>query len=267
VISFAEGIYSYRLNKALRNTEAVVNSHGDMIQKLNRGLEEGKESLADLKGEVSFTKDRLGTTQVELRQAQQASTRAAHQQSEAAAKWTTQLSDLRQAQATTQGTVGNLSSDVAGVKDGLNSTKDQLASTRGDLQRVIGDLGVQSGLIATNRNELEQLRARGERDYFEFNLTKTKQFQRIGNISLSVKKTDTKKQRYTISVISDDRTIEKKDKTVNEPVQFYQAGFRQPSEIVVNQIYKDRIVGYFSVPKKQEVRPTLAQEGADKPHS
>jgi hypothetical protein len=122
-------------------------------------------------------------------------------------------------------------------------------------------------LIATNRNELEQLKARGERDYFEFNLTKTKQFQRIGNISLSVKKTDTKKQRYTISVVSDDRTIEKKDKTVNEPVQFYQAGFRQPSEIVVNQIYKDRIVGYFSVPKKQEVRPTLAQEGADKPHS
>jgi hypothetical protein len=115
----------------------------------------------------------------------------------------------------------------------------------------MGDLGVQSGLIATNRQELEELKLRGERIYVEFDLRKTSQPQKYSDasVALQLKKTDLKRQKYTINLISDDRTIEKKDKNTNEPVQFYQQGYRIPSEIVVNQIYKDRIVGYISVPK------------------
>jgi hypothetical protein len=123
---------------------------------------------------------------------------------------------------------------------------------------VVGDLGVQSDLIARNHDEIQELRLRGERDYVEFDIRKSKDPERVGSIGIALRKTDAKRQRFTINLIADDRTIEKRDRTVNEPVQFYQAGYRQTSEIVVNQIYKDRIVGYVSVPKKKEGRGALA---------
>ena len=98
------------------------------------------------------------------------------------------------------------------------------------------------------------MRQLGAREYFEFDLRKAKRPARIGPVSLHLRKTDVKRQKYTLHLIADDRTIEKKDKTANEPVQFYQDGFRLPTEIVVNQIYKDRIVGYVSVPRQREGR-------------
>jgi len=254
-------LYAYRLTKTEQNLQARVNAQGEAIQKLSHTLAEAMERTADLQGEVAFAKQRLGTTQVELRKTQQQSAiQLARQQKQLSNK----LGELQQEQAATQGTVGNLSSDVAGVKEGLNSTKDQIASTRSDLQRMVGDLGVQSDLIARNHSEIEELRQRGERDYIEFDVRKSKEPERVGNIAIGLKKTDVKRQRFTINLLADDRTIEKKEKTVNEPVQFYQAGFRQTSEIVVNQIYKDRIVGYLSVPKKKEGRPTLTETEKEK---
>ena len=115
------------------------------------------------------------------------------------------------------------------VKQDVNSTKEQLASTRNDLQRVVGDLGVQSGLIAHNGQELAELKLLGERGYQEFDIRKSNQPQRVGNIAITLKKTDLKRQKFTVNLVVDDRTIEKKDKTVNEPVQFYQDGYRQPT--------------------------------------
>jgi len=100
------------------------------------------------------------------------------------------------------------------------------------------------------------LKLRGERDYYEFDLRKTKQPQKYGaGVALQLKKTDVKRQKYTVNLLADDKTIEKKDKNTNEPVQFYQQGYRIPSEVVVNQISKDRIVGYISVPKQKASNP------------
>jgi chromosome segregation ATPase len=257
-----EGFYAYRLAKQQQNMEAVVNSHGDLLQKLDRELEQSRGAYSDLQNQLAFTRNRLGSTEVQLRKAQQVSGKLARQNSQAVKQWSDQLSSLQQAQTATQGTIGTLSSDVAGVKTGLSSTQDEIASTRSDLQRTIGDLGVQSGLIARNHDELEELKSRGERDYVEFNLTKNKQSQRLGNVSLSLKKADVKRQRYTVNLIADDHAIEKKDKTANEPVQFYESGYRQPTELVVNQVLKDRIVGYIAFPKKREARPGMA-ESAD----
>ena len=207
--------------------QATVNAQSAAIQQLRHSLEQAKGSYADLQGEVTFTKQRLGTTQVELHRTQQSSAQLARQQKETAQQVGSQLGQLQQEQAATQGTIGNLSSDVAGVKDGLNATnsdlsatKENLSSTRSDLQRVVGDLGVQSDLIARNGSELAELRLRGERDYREFDLRKSKQPERVGDIAISLRKTDVKRQRFTINLIADDRNIEKKDKTVNEPVQF-----------------------------------------------
>lgn len=206
VIGAADGFYSYRLTKTQQRMEAAVSQHEETLQNLNHGITEAKNNYLDLQGEMTFAKDRLGMTQVELRKAQQSSTRLARQQKEADQKWGSQLGQIQEQQAATQGTVGNLSSDMAGVKDGLSST-------RTDLQRVVGDLGVQSGLIARNGEELAELRLRGERDYFEFDVAgKNKHPQRFGPVSIALKKADVKRQRYTINLVADDRTIEKKGK-------------------------------------------------------
>ncbi|MBI4459775.1 MAG: hypothetical protein HY648_06930, partial [Acidobacteria bacterium] len=155
------------------------------------------------------------------------------------------------------GSVGSLSTDVTGVRAEVKSTKEDLEATRSELKRVVGDLGVQSDLVAHNRAELEELKRLGTRDYVEFDLTKNKRAQRVGLVQLELKNTDVKKQKYTVNLIVDDRSIEKKDKTVHEPVQFYQEGYTGATEIVVNQVYKDRIVGYVSVPKKRESRTPM----------
>jgi hypothetical protein len=126
--------------------------------------------------------------------------------------------------------------------------------TLSDLRTVRGDLGLQSGLIATNAKELSALRALGDRDYIEFDLPKTKNPQRIGDVSILLRKSDEKRNRYTIELIANDKTVEKKDRNINEPVQFYLARARRPYEIVVNEVRKDRIVGYLAAPKLRAAR-------------
>jgi len=143
-----------------------------------------------------------------------------------------------------------VNTDVGAVKTQVASTKSELDKTIADLKRATGDLGVQSGLIATNPSELAALKRLGERNYFEFKLGKTKQPQRVGDITLLLKKVDQKKNKYTVEVMADDKKTEKKDKNINEPVQFYSSKApRQPYELVVNQVGKDLIVGYLSTPK------------------
>ena len=101
---------------------------------------------------------------------------------------------------------------------------------------------------------MQALRRLGERNYFEIKLGKTKAPQRIGDITLLLKKTDPKKNKYTVDVNADDKVTEKKDKNINEPVQFYTSKAKQPYEIVINQVQKDMIVGYLATPKEQSGR-------------
>ena len=150
--------------------------------------------------------------------------------------------------------IADVSTDVGGVKTQVSATQAELQKTIADLKSTRGDLGVQSGLIATNAQELQALRRLGERNYFEFKLGKTKERQRVGDITLLLKKTDPKKNKYTVEVMADDKLTEKKDKNVNEPLQFYTSKARQPYEIVVNQVAKDQITGYLATPKEQSGR-------------
>lgn len=150
--------------------------------------------------------------------------------------------------------IGDVSSDVGTVKTQLGSTQVELQKTVAQLKSVQGDLGVQSGLIATNGQELAALRRLGERNYFEFKLGRTKQRQRVGDISLLLKRADPKRNQFTIEVMADDKLTEKRDKNVNEPVQFYTSKAKQPYELVVNQVQKDLIVGYLATPKEQAAR-------------
>ena len=252
-----------RLEEVKSTLDSTVASQGETLHRLSQRLEKSDTRANDLQGNLTVAQNRLGMTQTEIQKAHQTAADLARQQQESvekAEKLSSQLGQLQQEQVSTKGAVGSLSTDVTGVKGEVQSTKQDLAATKSQLQRVVGDLGVQSDLIAHNRGEIDELRQRGERDYIEFDLRKDKKQQRVGPVQLELKNADPKKQRYTIALRVDDKAMEKKDRTVSEPVQFYQQGYRMPSEIVVNQIYKDRIVGYISTPKKKEDRaPMKAQ--------
>lgn len=150
--------------------------------------------------------------------------------------------------------IGEVSTDVGNVRSEVASTRSELEKTIANLKATQGDLGVQSGLIATNSKELGALKALGERNYVEFKLGKTKAPQKVGDIAIMLEKADPKNNRYTIRVIADDKTVQKKDKTVNEPVQFLLSRATQPYELVVNDIKKDLITGYVASPKVQQTR-------------
>jgi len=145
--------------------------------------------------------------------------------------------------------VSNVKTDVGGVKTDVATTKTDLANTQSQLQRAIGDAGVMSGLIATNHDELEQLKHKGDRNYFEFTLTKNAKPTLLANVTLQLKKIDTKRSKFTMNVSSDDKLIEKKDKNLDEPVQFYTGKDPVLYELVVNNIGKNTVSGYLSTPK------------------
>ena len=148
---------------------------------------------------------------------------------------------IEELKSTTQQTgtqLGSLSGKVDTVEEEITKTKQELEQTIADLKSVRGDLGVQSGLIATNGSELAALRELGERNYFEFDIRKAKQASRVGPITIRLRKADQKRNRFNIDLWADDNRIEKKNKTLLEPVQFYVTGSRQPYELVVNQIDK-----------------------------
>ena len=151
--------------------------------------------------------------------------------------------------------VTSVKSDVGGVKTQVTKTQTDLATTISQLHSVQGDLGQQSGLIARNHDELELLKHKGDRNYYEFTLTKNHR-KPVGTISLELKKADAKKNKFTLIVYADDKKYEKKDRNVNEPLQFYSGKEPALYEIVVNSIdNKNQVTGYLSTPKSAPVPP------------
>ena len=167
---------------------------------------------------------------------------------------TGQLTDLQQANTTAAAKIGELGDNVTGIKSDVASTQSELAKTGNDLKRVMGDMGVMSGLVATNSTQLNALKELGDRDYVEFDLKRTAGRQKVGDMQLILAKADPKHNRFTLQVLADDKTVEKRDRSINEPVQLYLAGNRQPEEIVVNEVKKDEVVGYVSIPKIKMAR-------------
>lgn len=135
--------------------------------------------------------------------------------------------------------VNKLNGDVTGVKTDLDATKNNLQMARSEM----------GTLIARNHDEIDQLRRMGQRDYFEFSIQKKSGAQRIGGIQVLLKDTNTKKNQFTINVLADDKSFEKKNRSVNEPIFFYTGGSRAALELVVNKVTKDSAAGYLSVPK------------------
>jgi chromosome segregation ATPase len=153
---------------------------------------------------------------------------------------TTKLNEV-QTDATTK--IAGITGDVQVVRTDLDATREDLANSKRDLNT----------LIAHNSTELAELRRRGERDYVEFDIRKSKQNERIGDVLIQLKKTDTKRQKFDVVINADDTAILKKDRTANEPVTFLVGRDRIRYEFVVNYVDKDRIRGYISTPKDRLV--------------
>lgn len=175
--------------------------------------------------------------------------RLSAEQQKTAQQVTSEITDVKQRADTANAKLADVNTDVTSVKTDLASTKNDLNQTKSSLQKVAGDLGVTSGYVATNGKELEELKRRGERNYVEFTLKRQKQMQRVGDISLKLDKADPKHNKFTLDVLADDKSTQKRDRNINEPLQFYVS--KSLYEIVVNSVGKDQISGYLSTPKYQ----------------
>ncbi len=221
----------------------------DQNKILTAQLDQANSRIADLKGQMEVTTQRMGLTQSELAKAKSRAEAIRQEQQTSDQKLTAQLG---QVQKESEEKIGAVASEVGGAKKDIEATKTDLEATKGKLERSLGDMNVMSGLIARNKDDLEDLRRRGDRNYYEFTLQKSKNAQRVGPVQMSLNRTDPKKAKYTITVVADDKTIEKKDKTSGEPVQFYVKGSARmaPYEIVVFDVGKSQITGYLATPKE-----------------
>jgi hypothetical protein len=219
-----------------------------------------RRSLTTLKDELETARRQaamaVGQAKVEaLKHAEDLSKKVATEQARQTEAVKTELTAaVSNVEKTASTKIGEVSTNVDAVKTEVATAKSEIDKTIADLKRVRGDLDGTSSLVATNGKELDALKRLGERNYFEFNLSKSKEPKRIGDVSVTLKKTDQKKNRFTIELLADDKKVEKKDKNINEPIQFYVSKARQPYEIVVNEVRKDVIIGYLATPKVQTSR-------------
>ncbi len=240
------GYLLYAGNDARTKLETQLSQANSKQAILAAQIDQTNSRVADLKGQVEVTTQKLGFTQAELAQARTLAQNIRQSQKESDEKLTAQIGQAKQE---ADAKIGAVNTDLTGAKGDISATKQDLEATKAKLTSTVGDLGVQSGLIARNQEELEQLKRQGERNIVEIHLTKSKTPTRVGPIQLTLTKTDPKKFKYTMTVIADDKTIEKKDKTADEPVQFYVKGVPRPYEIVVFDVTKDKVNGYLSTPK------------------
>jgi len=262
----ATGYLYYQLNQTRTEVAQMRDQVLDEISKIHETTavttQTSRRTVESLKAEVDAARRQAGQLAGQAKEdaekhAEELAATLRKTQQEQAARVTAVSAEVGQVKDQTvaaNSRISEVSTDVGVVKTDVAATRSELEKTIATLKATQGDMGVQSGLIATNGKELAALKALGERNYVEFKLGKTKAPQKVGDIAVLLEKADPKNNRYTIRVIADDKTVQKKDKTVNEPVQFLLSRATQPYELVVNDIKKDLISGYVASPKVQQQR-------------
>jgi hypothetical protein len=240
VLFVAASVYGYvttqqrveKLTKDLSDSQAQV---GELKSRMQTA-ESSEDALAH---QVGLTKKELADRASQL-QAQQRAAESRLEKEETESK--AQIGQV-------SGEVAGVKTDVGGVRTDVASTKADLEATKAKLQSAVGDLGVQSGLIANTRGDLEVLKHKGDRNYYEFTLARGAKPQPVATVSLQLKKADAKRGKFTLNVTSDDKTIEKRDRNVAEPIQFYAGRDHLLFELVVWSVDKNKATGYLSTPK------------------
>jgi hypothetical protein len=222
-----------RISKVETAQAATTSGLSEVNQHLASEASTMQARTGALAEKLGMTEKRLRARTAELRRQQEALARLEKEQTE-------QIAGVRKEQK----------EQIEGVRIDAAATRSDLEATKQKLERTIGDLGVQSGLIAHTRDDLEILKHRGDRNYYEFTLLKGRQSTRVSTVNLQLKKASPKKGTYTLNVIADDRAIEKKNRTIFEPLQFYTGRDRQLCEVVIFTVDKNKVSGYLSAPKQ-----------------
>jgi hypothetical protein len=237
VIVVAGSAYAhYATHQAVQKLNQDLTASQAEVKELEARMQNAEAQEETLAKQAGMTKKELAQRTAELQSAQ----RAAENRLEAEQK--KQISAV-------SGDIAGVKTDVGGVKTDVASTKADLEATKAKLQSAVGDLGVQSGLIANTRSDLEILKHKGDRNYYEFTLLKGAKPQPVATVSLQLKKIDPKRGKFTMNVTADDKTIEKKDRNVSEPIQFYSGRDHLLFELVVWTVEKNKATGYLSTPK------------------
>ncbi len=231
-----------RIDKLEESTSVSTQSNRRTVEQLRDQLERARRQANAAAGEA---KDEA------LKKVDE--TRAALESAQAQAKQELS-SDISRVRDAADSKISEVGTQVTAVKGDVASTRSELEKTVADLKRATGELDGHSVLIATNQKELSALQALGDRNYVQFTITKSKKPQRVGDVMVRLERADPKKNRYTIELTADDKTTEKKDRGINEPLQFMTSKAKQPYELVVNDVKKDTIVGYLSIPKVLNTR-------------
>ncbi len=250
LLALAALIWCFGINNHLTAAEkrlaATEQRNADLTQR-QEGLSASLRATTETLGQsVGLTQKQIDIKTHALMASQLAAVKA---QNEETAKLQAQQAVAAKQIGAVATDVSTVKTDVTGAKASIADTQQDLNTTKAQLQRTMGDAGVMSGLIARTHDELEQLKHRGDRTYYEFTLQKGAKPMLLSTIKLQARKVDNKRSKYTMVVSADDRNIEKKDKSLDEPVQFYTGKDPVLFEIVVNNISKNQISGYLSTPK------------------
>jgi hypothetical protein len=205
---------------------------------LSQRLAKDDELNQQLQSDVKVVTDKLNVTQAELVAARKQGKATATAVGKKLSGLETSVNSQLATKANTDD-VNKLNGDVSGVKSDLDATKDNLQMARSEM----------GTLIARNHDEIDQLRRMGQRDYFEFTVTRKAGAERVGSVQVELRDTNTKKNQFTINVLADDKSFEKKNRSVNEPIFFYTGGSHAALELVINKVTKTTASGYLSVPK------------------
>jgi len=241
----AAGYAQYSTHIAIEKLTADLSGSQAQVKELQNRMQTAEAEGETLAQQAGMTKKELAQRTAQLQAEQRAAANRLEQEQKA------QITAV-------SGDIAGVKTDVGGVKTDVASTKADLEATKAKLSSAVGDLGVQSGLIATTRGDLEALKHKGDRNYYEFTLLKGAKPQPVSTVSLQLRKTDMKKGKFTLNVTSDDKTIEKKDRNVAEPIQFYSGRDHMLFDLVIWTVEKDKATGYLSTPKGAPVPVTAA---------
>ena len=250
--------FGWNASSKLDSTQQAVTTQVKTMQQsveqdmtsLKDRLTQSEKTNADLQGDLKVVTDRLKITQGQLKKARE----EASQQIDATSQKLTALDTSVHTDLATKAS----SDDLKNVDTKVGGVRTDLDQTTADLKMARSELGT---LIAKNHDQIDELRRLGERDYVEFTIAGKNKPQKVGNVTVELKKVDVKKNQFNVALTAEDKQLEKKNRTVNEPIFFYTNGSKIPEELVINKVDKDKVSGYVSIPKANQQAAAASSSG------